>query len=78
MLTGDRVADAVGLVWVTGVDRDGLLGTGQDSPGAKCMTKVRMTLCDGTITRQPASAGVTNRLIPKLALWKISVPSAAL
>ena len=35
-------------------------------------------MCDGTKTWPPASAGVTNRLTPKDALWKICPPVVAL
>ena len=44
----------------------------------KPMLNERITLPDGTYTPPPASAGVTKRLIPNEALWKICAPLAAL
>src|ERR1700693_774564 len=41
------------------------------------MTKDLITLLDGTNTWPPASAGVTNRLMPKAALWNTCAPVVA-
>src|SRR5579864_2424839 len=46
--------------------------------GTKPMLNERITVCDGTNTCPPASAGVVNRFTPNAALWYIAAPVAAL